>query len=93
MFNEKEYEKQFPEIDPRFLFVNVGYNLRSTDMNASIGLVQQKLEKFNNKRHEIGKTWNKAFSHLKERLIQPIKSKGTKDFGFGGFQLFVKQEK
>ena len=35
-------------------------------MNASIGLVQlKKLEKFNNKRHEIGKTWNKAFSHLK----------------------------
>ena len=38
-------------------------------MNASIGLVQlKKLEKFNNKRHEIGKTWNKAFSHLKERI-------------------------
>ena len=51
MFNAKEYEKQFPEIDPRFLFVNVGYNLRSTDMNASIGLVQlKKLEKFNNEK-------------------------------------------
>ena len=39
-------------------------------MNASIGLVQlKKLEKFNNKRHEIGKTWNKAFSHLKKNEL------------------------
>ena len=95
MFNAKEYEKQFPEIDPRFLFVNVGYNLRSTDMNASIGLVQlKKLEKFNNKRHEIGKTWNKAFSHLKKNeLIQPMEiTKGTKASWFG-FPVICKTRK
>ena len=86
MFNAKEYEKQFPEIDPRFLFVNVGYNLRSTDMNASIGLVQlKKLEKFNMKRHEIGKTWNKAFEKLKKNdFLKPMEiTKGTKASWFG----------
>ena len=63
-------KSNFLKLIQDFLFVNVGYNLRSTDMNASIGLVQlKKLEKFNNKRHEIGKTWNKAFSHLKKERI------------------------
>ena len=95
MFNAKEYENQFPEIDPRFLFVNVGYNLRSTDMNASIGLVQlKKLEKFNQKRHEIGKAWNKAFNHLKKNeLIQPMEiTKGTKASWFG-FPVICKTRK
>ena len=95
MFNAKEYEKQFPEIDPRFLFVNVGYNLRSTDMNASIGLVQlKKLEKFNQKRHEIGKTWNKAFAKLKKNsLIQPMEiTRGTKASWFG-FPVICKTKK
>ena len=95
MFNAKEYENQFPEIDPRFLFVNVGYNLRSTDMNASIGLVQlKKLEKFNQKRHEIGKAWNKAFNHLKKNeLIQPMDiTKGTKASWFG-FPVICKTRK
>ncbi len=29
-----------PEIDPRFLFVGTGYNVRPTEINAAIGLVQ-----------------------------------------------------
>ena len=80
------YEKKFPEIDPRFLFVNVGYNLRSTDMNAAIGLVQlKKLKKYNESRHLIGKTWNKAFAHLKKKgLFFPMEiTKGTKASWFG----------
>jgi len=86
MNNSSEYEKQFPDIDPRFLFVNVGYNLRSTDMNAAIGLVQlKKLEKFNQRRHEIGKYWNSKFQHLtKKKVIQPMKiTRGTKASWFG----------
>ena len=67
MDNKKEYEEKFPEIDPRFLFINVGYNLRSTDINAAIGRIQlKKLEKFNKNRHDIGNIWDKAFSSLKE---------------------------
>ena len=42
-----KYEAQHPEIDPRFLFVNVGYNLRPTELQASFGPIQlPKLEKF-----------------------------------------------
>jgi CDP-6-deoxy-D-xylo-4-hexulose-3-dehydrase len=40
-----------PNIDSRFLFVNVGYNLRSTEINATLGSAQMKrLEEFNTNR-------------------------------------------
>ena len=42
MENIKQYSKFSSIIDPRFLFVNVGYNLRSSDLNASIGIEQLK---------------------------------------------------
>ncbi len=34
------YEQRYPDVDPRFLFVDSGYNLRGTDVQAAIGLVQ-----------------------------------------------------
>jgi len=38
---------RFPEINPRFLFVNVGYNLRATEVQAAMGSVQlPKLDEF-----------------------------------------------
>ena len=56
MENIKQYSKFSSIIDPRFLFVNVGYNLRSSDLNASIGIEQlKKLKRFNESRHMIGK--------------------------------------
>ena len=54
MTNVEKYKKYFQNFDPRFLFVNVGYNLRSTDLNAAIGLVQlKKLKKFNKRRLKL----------------------------------------
>lgn len=40
------YKAASPEIDPRFLFVSAGLNLRSTELNAFLGLSQlKKLDK------------------------------------------------
>ena len=47
MKSTKQYNKFSSTIDPRFLFVNVGYNLRSSDLNASIGIEQLKKLKKN----------------------------------------------
>lgn len=94
MDDAEMYERQFPEIDPRFLFVNVGYNLRSTDMNAAIGLVQlKKLKKYNESRHQIGLIWNKAFLHLKKKgLFFPMEvTKNTKASWFG-FPVICKDQ-
>ena len=38
--NKKELEEKYKDVDPRFLFVNVGYNLRPMEIQASMGLVQ-----------------------------------------------------
>jgi CDP-6-deoxy-D-xylo-4-hexulose-3-dehydrase len=41
------FEDRYPKIDQRFLFVDVGYNLRPTELQAAIGIVQlPKLKKF-----------------------------------------------
>jgi len=38
--DDTAYRDKNRDIDPRFLFVNAGYNLRSTEVSAAIGLVQ-----------------------------------------------------
>lgn len=47
-----------PEIDPRFLFIDTGYNLRPTELQAAIGLVQiGRLESFLAERRRLGTSW------------------------------------
>lgn len=44
---KNSYCEASPDIDPRFLFINTGYNLRLTDMQAAMGIAQlPKLEQF-----------------------------------------------
>ena len=38
--NHKAVERENPAVDPRFLFVNVGYNLRPMEVQAAFGLCQ-----------------------------------------------------
>jgi dTDP-4-amino-4,6-dideoxygalactose transaminase len=51
-------ERAHPDIDPRFLFLEPGYNLRGTDVAAAIGLAQwPKREAWALKRREIAAFW------------------------------------
>ena len=53
MSTRAQLERENPRIDPHFLFVNLGYNLRPTEMQAAFGLVQlPRLEEFNRARRE-----------------------------------------
>jgi CDP-6-deoxy-D-xylo-4-hexulose-3-dehydrase len=36
----KKYVEKYPDIDPRFIFINTGYNLRPTEVNAAMGALQ-----------------------------------------------------
>lgn len=46
--NRAEVEASHPHIDPRFLFVNVGYNLRPMEIQAALGLCQlERLDRMN----------------------------------------------
>ena len=40
--NKKKIEKKYSHLDPRFIFINSGYNLRPTDIQAAIGFSQFK---------------------------------------------------
>lgn len=43
----QSYAKKYPEFDPRFLFSNIGYNLRPTEMAGVVGSIQlKKLDQF-----------------------------------------------
>lgn len=54
----EKYTEKYPEIDPRFLFVNLGYNLRPMEFQAAVGSVQlPKLNSFVNTRRENAAHW------------------------------------
>ena len=45
--NQKKIERKYKHLDPRFIFINSGFNLRPTDITAAIGHSQfKKLNKF-----------------------------------------------
>jgi dTDP-4-amino-4,6-dideoxygalactose transaminase len=67
MSNADQIEKQNSAIDPRFLFVTTGFNLRPTEINAAIGLEQLKrLEDFNARRREIAQRFDHGFAALQQ---------------------------
>jgi len=48
-----KYIEMYPDIDPRFIFINQGYNLRPTELNAAMGAIQlPKLDGFNDMRRD-----------------------------------------
>lgn len=54
-----------PGIDPKYLFVNTGFNLRPSEFNGTIGRVQlKKLDGFNRRRVAIANTWDRALADL-----------------------------
>lgn len=60
--DKEKYEKLYPELDSRFIFVNQGYNLRITEVQAAMGLVQiPKLKQFVENRRETAAFYLKTF--------------------------------
>ncbi len=85
---DKNLKKKYQKIDSRFLFINSGFNIRPTDINAAIGLSQlKKLKKFqkirlSNKNKIINKLkksnkWDNQFS-----FFHSSKSINANYFGF-----------
>jgi CDP-6-deoxy-D-xylo-4-hexulose-3-dehydrase len=60
--NRAELEASNPSIDPRFLFINVGYNLRPMEIQAAFGLEQLgRLDEMNAQRRENFSLMQRAF--------------------------------
>ena len=90
--NRKKIEKKYPNLDNRFIFANSGFNLRPTDISASIGNNQfKRLSKFKNIRKKNrdkiisglrkSKKWKNQYNFFKiNKNIDP---------SFFGFPIFL----
>lgn len=80
---KEEYVKKYPNIDPRFLFVNIGYNFRPTELQAAMGLHQiKKLDKFLKIRERNAKFLNENLSRYSDFLILPKEKEQTRHSWF-----------
>ena len=72
----REVEKRYPQIDPNFLFISMGFNVRPTEINAALGLIQlRKLAGFNQKRNEIAACWTERFrSLIEQEILRPMQA-------------------
>ncbi len=62
-----EQAAQHPNIDPRFLFITTGFNLRPTEINAAIGLEQLKrIEGFNASRRKVAARLDAGLARWKQ---------------------------
>jgi hypothetical protein len=84
MANCADLEAASPWIDPRFLFVNVGYNLRPTELQAAFGLMQlPQLNRFNEIRRSNAKYLLDRLGGLTERLTFMTEQQGGRSTWFG----------
>ena len=84
MANREELESASPWIDPRFLFVHLGYNLRPMEVQAAFGLVQLKrLEEFNEARRRNARRLLAGLTDLGGRLEFIAEQEGGRSTWFG----------
>ena len=67
--NRKQIENKNAKIDSRFLFPNLGYNLRPTELQGAFGIHQiKKLNKFLKIREKNAKFWKKSLAEYSEYI-------------------------
>jgi CDP-6-deoxy-D-xylo-4-hexulose-3-dehydrase len=68
MQGRKQIEARYPDIDPRFLFLTTGFNVRPTEINGAIGLEQLKrLAGFNETRRSIAGKLDQGLAPLAQK--------------------------
>ncbi len=82
--NKKKYIQKYKGIDKKFLFVNSGYNLRITDVQASIGIEQlKKFNQFYKTRSRNAKKLQKHINNIEFLSYQKQTQNGiSSNFGF-----------
>lgn len=84
MSTRPQLEQSNPSIDPRFLFVNVGYNLRPMETQAAFGIAQlKKLESFNDARRRNAHRIADALHPYSDRLRLINEQEGGRSTWFG----------
>ena len=82
--NKDEISEKYRDIDPRYLFVNIGYNFRPTEMQGAFGLHQLgKLDNFIEIRRDNARFWEQSLSKYKDHLLLHEEREGTRHVWFG----------
>jgi len=90
--NPEKYTEANPDLDPRFLFINTGFNLRPNEINAAIGKVQlKKLASYNKARHKVSEIWAKDLAKYSEYFRTVRVTEGTEASLFG-FPIICKDK-
>jgi CDP-6-deoxy-D-xylo-4-hexulose-3-dehydrase len=88
----KKYAAENPSIDPRFLFLTSGFNLRPTELQGAFGIHQiGKLDRFISIRRRNAAYWNKRLNGYRDILILPKDQPETKNVYFG-YPLTIRRE-
>lgn len=89
--DKQRWTGQHPDIDPKFLFVNVGYNLRATEPQGAMGSVQlTKLDRFVEMRRASAAAYAKALQRFDNLFaFQEETPKGR--HSWFGFSLVVRE--
>ena len=76
--NRKDIAEQYPSIDERFLFINLGFNLRPTEIQGAFGIHQiKKLESFIQIRRENVQYWSDRLSKYTYVLYLPAREEAS----------------
>lgn len=87
----QKYVNNYPDIDPRFIFINLGYNFRPTELNAAMGQVQlPKLDIFNDQRRAAAAYFIKQLSKYEDFFQFQCETPKAKHVWFG-FPLILKE--
>ena len=84
--------KKYQKIDKRFLFVNMGYNFKPTEVQGAFGIHQlKKLERFIRIRRENAAYWTDKLSAYSKYLFLPKRKEKAGDRkSWFGYSVFVK---
>ncbi len=86
------YARKYPQFDERFLFADLGFNLRPTEMQASVGSIQlTKLDGFVKNRQKIAKKLSYFFSNYEKQLSIQIPTPGSEHSWFG-YPIILKEK-
>lgn len=88
--DEAALRRRHSDIDPRFLFVTTGFNVRPTELNAAFGLHQlPRLESFIAARRANHAHWVKELAPMDDLFVLQKERRGTRHSAFG-FSLLIR---
>ncbi|MFQ6019591.1 MAG: DegT/DnrJ/EryC1/StrS family aminotransferase, partial [Dehalococcoidia bacterium] len=83
---------QHPDIDRRYLFVNIGYNLRPTEIQGALGMHQMgRLERNIEVRRDNARYWDSQLQPFSRHLLHHREAKATRHVWFG-YPLMVRPQ-